>query len=147
MPYTPPPEGTIPNVLSPPIHVHSFFAGLNTQRSLREFQFELASKPWPPKSQRFPLPSLQLKDRRRLPRMLAAAGTPRVPYHAGLVAIRLQVIRAVQVLLPPIHAHLARGRIELPKVMRIPSIPVASSPCPPKSPKLLLVSFQICFRP
>ena len=83
MPYTPPPEGTLPTVVSPPIHVHWFVEGLNFQRSLRTFQFELASKPCPPKSHRFPLTSFQLKEEMRLPGMLAAAGTPRVPYTPG----------------------------------------------------------------
>ena len=51
--------------------------------------------PQPPKSQKFPLLSVQLEADARLPGMFPAANVPNVPYTPYWPAV----------LLPPIHAH------------------------------------------
>ena len=67
----------------PPIQAHSFVEGSNSQRSLRVAQLPMASKPWPPKSQKLPLLSVQAEAPERPPGMFPAAGTPNVPYTPG----------------------------------------------------------------
>jgi hypothetical protein len=67
----------------PPIHAHWFVEGLNSQRSLRTPSPPLASKPMPPKSQRWPLMSVQLEALERLPGIFPPAGVPNVSYKPG----------------------------------------------------------------
>ena len=84
----------------PLIQAHSLVEGLNFHRSLRYPKFPLASTPWPPKSQKSPLLSVQFEAPHRIPGMLAAAGVPNVPYTPGVVGPTLP-----DVLRPPIQVH------------------------------------------
>ena len=61
-------------MLRPPIHVHCMVVGLNSHRSFSAPKFPLASLPSPPKSQKLPLPSVQVAAPSRPPGMLLGAG-------------------------------------------------------------------------
>src|ERR1035438_689870 len=82
-------------MLLPLTHVHSLFAGLNSQRSFSVQSVPTESSPVPPNSQRLPLSSVQLTEPVRAPGTLLAEATPMVPYTPFAPAV----------LLPLIHVH------------------------------------------
>ena len=80
-----------------------------------------------------PLLSVQLEADSRLPGMFPAANTPNVPYTPGWPTV----------LLPPIHAHSFVEGLYCQRSLRPASLPSASTPKPPKSQKLPLLSVQL----
>src|ERR1019366_5034555 len=91
-------------MLLPPIQVHSTEEVSNSQTSLRYPCEPPASRPSPPKSQRWPLLSVQLAAVRRLPGRFPAAGVPKVPYTPPGRAHR--PFLQFDVLIPPIQVQL-----------------------------------------
>jgi len=79
-------------VLLPLTHVHSFEDGLNSQRSLRSPAGSPAP-PQPPKSHRFPLPSIQLTEPLRAPGTLLEEAEPKFPYTPLAPAVLLPLIQ------------------------------------------------------
>src|ERR1019366_8089856 len=112
----------------PLIHVH--WPPLYFQRSLRNPQAPVESRPLPPNSQTFPLASVQAAYA-RAPGMLPAAAVPWVPYVPGSL-IRFG---------PLIHVH--RSPLYFQRSLKNPYVPVESIPQPPKSQKSPVVSVQV----
>src|ERR1035437_718102 len=101
---------------------------LNFQRSFR-YSGPLATKPSPPKSQRFPLESIQETEVDRAPGKFAGSGTPFVPY-----------VPAWSVTLDPLtQVHCPLAMFHFQRSFRYP-IPLAAYP--PKSQRFPVESVQ-----
>ena len=131
VPYTPATVPLASRLLLPPTQVHSLVEGLNSHRSFRFPSVPAASKPAPPKSQRFPFASVQPSAPERPPGVFVAVGVPRWPNTPGWPPLKVAIV-----LLPETQVHSSVEGSNSQRSLREPRVSNRSSPASSEKPEV-----------